>query len=104
MNLKQLRKQLGTNLKLRPMPQRIDANRQRLADSDDYWRLERVLDQPPAVELENIHTNHVLRLQPDNVKEYRSPDFLILRCQVFVRPQANRAGRPQPQPQPSSQR
>lgn len=88
MNLKQLNKQLGTNLRLRPIPRRIDGTGVRLADSDDSWRLEKILDKPSSIQLLNIHTGHVLKLQPDNVKEYRSPDFLLLRCQLVIRPQA----------------
>ena len=88
MNLKQLKKRQGTNLRLRPLPHRIDGSGKHLPESDDAWRLEKVLDNPSSIELLNIHTGHVLTLQPDNVQEYRSPDFLLLRCQLTVRPQS----------------
>lgn len=32
----------------------------------------------------NIQTGHFVELQPDNVREYRSPDFLLLRCQLTL--------------------
>ena len=28
--------------------------------------------------------NHFVELQPDNVREYRSPDYLLLRCQLII--------------------
>jgi len=86
MNLRQLKKQLGTTLKLRPLPIRIGPDNERLPDSDDQWRLEEILEEPPRLRLLNISTNHVLEIQPDNVKEYRSPHFLLLRCQLTLLP------------------
>jgi hypothetical protein len=32
----------------------------------------------------NISTHHVIELQPDNIREYRSPHFLVLRCQLSI--------------------
>jgi len=34
--------------------------------------------------LVNVATGQVVEIQPDNVREYRSPDFLILRCELYV--------------------
>jgi hypothetical protein len=34
--------------------------------------------------LVNINTGHTVELQPDNVREYRSPHFLGLRCQLTI--------------------
>ena len=72
MNLKQLRKQLGTNLRLRPLPKRINLEGEHLPDSDDHWQLEKILEDPSTVQLSNTHTGHVLKLQPDNVREFES--------------------------------
>lgn len=57
-----------------------------LPRSDDQWRLDQLLEGPQrGVRLVNIHTGHVIKLQLDNIREYRSPDFLLLRCQLTVR-------------------
>ena len=84
MNVKQLNKQLGTNLRLRPLPIRIGLDGTLLPRSDDLWQLEAILDQPSRIRLANIHTHHFVELQPDNVREYRSPDYLLLRCQLII--------------------
>ncbi|MCH7778182.1 MAG: hypothetical protein IH878_16875 [Gemmatimonadetes bacterium] len=75
MNLKHLHKQVGKELKLRPLPIRIGPDGERLPDSDDQWRLEEILTQPARIRLVNIHTSHFVELQTDNVREYRSPEF-----------------------------
>lgn len=84
MNLKQLNKQLGTNLRLRPLPIRIGSDGGLLPRSDDLWQLETILEQPSRIRLVNIHTHHFVELQPDNVREYRSPNYLLLRCQLII--------------------
>jgi hypothetical protein len=84
MNLKQLNKQVRTNLRLRPLPIRIGLAGALLPRSDDLWQLESILDQPSRIRLVNIHTHHFVELQPDNVREYRSPDYLLLRCQLII--------------------
>jgi len=85
MNLSQLNKQVGTNLRLRPLPIRIGTDGVSLPQIDDQWHLERILDKPSRIRLINIATGHFIELQPDNVREYRSPDFLILRCQLTIK-------------------
>ncbi len=85
MNLKQLKKQLGNTFRLRPLPIRIAGGGETLPPSDDKWRLDQVLEAPQRVRFVNIHTGHFIVLQPDNLREYRSPDFLLLRCQLIVR-------------------
>src|SRR5438552_16103012 len=84
MNLKQLSKQVGTNYRLRPLPIRVGADGAQLPDSDDQWRLEAVLEDPARVKLVNIRTNHGVEIGSDNIREYRSPDFLLLRCQLRI--------------------
>lgn len=84
MNIRQLRKQIGTNLRLRPIPRRIAQDGTQIPTSDDLWQLETLLDSPPRVRLVNLPTGHFIELQPDNIREYRSPDFLLLRCQLTI--------------------
>jgi len=85
-NLKHLAKRIGANFRLRPLPERVDASGQHLPSIDDFWRLDRLLDAPNRLELHNISTGHSVALQTDNVREFRSPDFLMLRCQLILRP------------------
>jgi len=47
---------------------------------DDLWTLLRV--DRGSIELSNLRTQHVVTLGNDNIREFRSPDFLILRCQL----------------------
>ena len=84
MNIEQLQNQVGTNLRLRPLPVRIGPDGNVLPASDDQWHLEEILNGPTRLRLINVATHHVLELQPDNVQEYRSQDFLMLRCQVYM--------------------
>jgi hypothetical protein len=76
MNLQQIRKNLGQNLHLRPIPHRVGDAGQRLPAIDDLWRLDGILDEPARLRLVNISTHHLIELQPDNIREYRSPHFL----------------------------
>jgi len=85
LNLKQLKGQIGNEFHLRPIPLRINSAGDTLPQSDDRWRLEEFLEKPSRLRLVNVHTGHVVELQPDNVKEYRSPGFLMLRCQLQIR-------------------
>lgn len=84
MNIRQLKKQVGTNLRLRPMPIRVGHDGTQLPESDDPWHLEAIVDTPPRVRLVNLPTGHFVELQPDNIREYRSPDFLLLKCQLTI--------------------
>jgi hypothetical protein len=83
-NIRQLKKQVGMNLRLRPMPIRVDRDGSHMPQADDPWQLEALLDTPPRVRLVNLPTGHFIELQPDNIREYRSPDFLLLRCQLTI--------------------
>jgi|GEM_PF-1851494 hypothetical protein len=84
MNVKQLQRQLGTNLKLRPVPYRIGTDGQTVATPEEQWTLDAILTQPDRVRLIHIATGLSLELQKDNIREYRSPDYLILRCQLTI--------------------
>src|SRR5206468_1586280 len=54
--------------------------------SDDPWRLDAILYTPSRLSLTNLHTGHILELGTDNVREFRTPDFLLLRCKLTVQP------------------
>ncbi|HKW94038.1 MAG TPA: hypothetical protein VJX92_19265 [Methylomirabilota bacterium] len=96
MNTEQLRKNVGQLLRLRPMPklvQRWGAEVSVLTSEEprykketvgtDYdWRLEKV--EKNEVVLHCIHTDHRVTLGTDNVREYRTPHFLLLRCQLTL--------------------
>jgi hypothetical protein len=82
MNLDQMRKNVGRRLHIRPIPHRVGDDGMRLVAIDDLWRLDAIRDGPQRLSLVNIVTGHVVDLQPDNVREYRSPHFLVLRCQL----------------------
>jgi hypothetical protein len=83
MNAQQLRKNLGQRLKLRPVARRQLANGTPLGPVDDEWFVQSIKEQ--QVELYNMRTGHILDLGFDNIREYRSPNFLLLRCQVILR-------------------
>lgn len=51
-------------------------------DADYDWRLERVTGQ--GVTLHCLHTGHEITLQADNVREYHSPNFLMLKCRLTL--------------------
>jgi hypothetical protein len=88
MNTKELSKQVGSLFKLRPQPLRVDGAGNRLPPSDDDWRLHEVLQGQARIRLTNISTGHTMQLEWDNVLERRSPAFLMLRCQLTLRPRS----------------
>ena len=98
MNAEQLKKNVGQLLRLRPYP-RFDYDYRFVPplyartsdgprhveqgqDADYDWRLDEVTAS--AVKLVCPFTGHKVTLGNDNVKEYRSPNFLILKCQLIV--------------------
>jgi hypothetical protein len=85
MNLKQFEKGVGRNFRLRPLPIRIDWEGNTLPPEDDLWQLQEVQQNPKQYRLSNLRTDHFMVLQPDNIREFRSPDFLVLRAQVQIR-------------------
>jgi len=82
--VQQLQNQVGTDLRLRPIADRVSRDGECLPKSDDPWRLEAILNDPVRVRLVNQVSGHSVELQSDNVREYRSPGFLLLRCQLTV--------------------
>jgi hypothetical protein len=84
MNLKKLEQQIATNLKLRAFPVEVVADGQESPILDEEWRLDSILAQPSRVVLTNVQRGLTLELQTDNVREFRSPHFLLLRCQLRI--------------------
>jgi hypothetical protein len=89
MNKEQFKKNIGKRLKLRPLvQQRVlswespGLGGELLPASDDEWIAEKMLDS--GVDLKNIATGHVITLGFDNIREFRSPDFLLLRCKLTL--------------------
>jgi hypothetical protein len=82
MNTAQLQKRVGLPHRLRPKPWRFTQNGQRLGPRDDQWTLEESTKK--GVLLKNASTGHNLKLGPENVGSFTSPDFLILKCQVII--------------------
>ena len=95
-NVNQLRQNVGQELRLRPHPLVVEyvplitgvrsssgdpVTERRLAKTDYLWRLVSVED---GVTLRCQYTNHQVTLGNDNVREYRTPGFLILRCQLIL--------------------
>jgi hypothetical protein len=84
-NVQELRKNIGNLYRVRPAPWRIDDGGSRLEHVDDSWRLDAVDTAPARIRLVNVSTGHNVELEADNIIERRSPDFLMLRCQLMLR-------------------
>lgn len=56
--------------------------RTEVVQTDYMWRLEDVSEK--GVMLHCLYTSHQITLGADNVREYRTPDFLILKCQLTL--------------------
>jgi len=97
MNTEQLKKNVGQDLHLRPHPLiaqyfprtiAVLTGRgdpmvaRRLAKTDYVWRVMAVTST--GVTLHCLHTNHAIILGADNVREFRTPHFLLLRCQLIL--------------------
>jgi hypothetical protein len=82
MNAGQLKKNVGQHVQLRPKVMRRAPTGEPLRFRDDKWSIERVDEK--GVTIHNISTGHAVTLENDNVREYRTPDFLILRCQLTL--------------------
>ena len=96
MNAEQLKKNVGQVLRLRPLPVLIKGFlsevsvltsggprlKKDVVDTDYDWRLENVTNQD--VSLHCLYTGHKITLGADNVREYRSPNFLMLKCRLIL--------------------
>jgi hypothetical protein len=96
MNTEQLQKNVGQLFRLRPNPVAVQGYlsevsalssdgpklKKQVVDTDYDWRLESVTGE--GVTLFCLHTRHRITLKADNVREYRSPNFLMLRCRLTL--------------------
>ena len=55
-----------------------------LASKDDQWFIAACREEERVVQLDNVRTGHSVELGADNIYEYRSPDFLVLKCQIYI--------------------
>jgi len=83
MNIEQIKKNIGKQFRLRPRAERWDVDRQ-LPSEDDPWVLASINNK--HVQLTNTRTGHTVELGHDNVREFRTPDFLLLRCTIRLHP------------------
>jgi hypothetical protein len=95
-NTEQLKKNVNQRLRLRPQPRVVrsttltvsaltsDGPRyaKNTVNTDYEWLLVRVTAD--GVTLRCDYTSHELTLGPDNVREFRTPNFLLLKGQVIL--------------------
>ena len=84
MQLEQLKKNVGRHFRIRPITERWDDTGQ-LDSRDDRWSLDNVDVKANHIKITNLSTGYSKEIGGDNVREYRSPDFLILHCQLIIR-------------------
>jgi len=85
MNVEYLKKDIGKHFRIRPLPERWDDTGQ-LDSLDERWSLDDVTEQ--HIKITNLPTGHSKEIGADNVREYRGPDFLLLRCHLIIRKRA----------------
>ena len=85
MKADQLKKDIGKHFRIRPLPERWNKAGQRHL-RDDPWSLDRVTRR--HFKITNLSTGQSKELVLDNVRDYRSPDFLVLHCQLILRDHA----------------
>jgi hypothetical protein len=80
MNIKHLRKRIGGSFRLRPKA----LWRDRADVTDERWELDSAEDSPARIRLRHPEFGETVELQSDNIREFRSPDFILLRCRLIV--------------------
>ena len=90
MNLDQLKRNVGFQIRTEPTPCWLDEHGILLSNIDDDWIIKDVLSE--TVELSNTRTGHVIILGKDHIHHFtsnphRGPNygFLTLHVQIFVR-------------------
>lgn len=81
MNRDQLDASVGKEFRLRPVVS-IGDESERPTPHDDRWRLIRCSNS--ILELANVRTNQSLEIGIDHLHDFRTPDFLMLKCQVTM--------------------
>jgi hypothetical protein len=94
--ISEMKKDIGRGLRLRPHVQRVDRystmltsgnpvkDKMVLVDTDFYWYVDAVDEKASTITLTCRHTGHQIALGDDNIREYRTPDFLMLRCRLLL--------------------
>ena len=83
MNKGQAVKWKGQAFRFRPIAIQTTDFDERLQQQDDKWVVVDVSDTAAAVS--NVRTGHEWSLGLDNVREFRTPDFMLLRCQLILK-------------------
>jgi hypothetical protein len=83
MNKSQASKWVGKEFRLRPRAIHITPFGARIPERDSRWLVRDVTDD--AVTLAEVGTDMMVTLGLDNVREFRSPDYLLLRSQLTIR-------------------
>jgi hypothetical protein len=79
-NTEQLKKNVGRLLRIRPEPKfRWMSD----LEADYRWRLDEVTKEGVTLVCQNP-AGHKVQLSNDNVREYRQPDVLMLKCHLFI--------------------
>lgn len=82
MNKKLFKKNIGKPFKLRPDVVRIASDGRRLQSRNDDWYIEKIDNN--FVEFSNPATGHRFSLGIDNIREFRTPNYLLLRCHIIA--------------------
>jgi hypothetical protein len=82
MNKSQAVKWKGRAFRFRPLAIQTTELGERLQQHDDTWTVVDVSDT--AATVRNDRTGHEWNLGLDNIREFRTPDFLLLRCQLIL--------------------
>ena len=83
MNKSQVVKWKGRAFRFRPIAIQMTTLGERLQQHDDTWTVVDVSDT--AATVRNDRMGHEWNLGLDNVREFRTPDFLLLRCQLILK-------------------
>lgn len=84
MNVQELRKKVGAHLRVRPMVRRVDSFGGEQPATDDKFVLDSL--HGGFAHLRHVPSDQVVKLGNDNIREYRTPDFLLLRCELIFNP------------------
>ena len=73
----------GKTVRLLPQVARETERGEQLSPEDDHWRIQQTSTE--SLTIYNLRTGHIYDLGRDNIIEFRSPDFLMLRCQLKLK-------------------
>lgn len=83
MNFRQLvEKNRNQPVLLRPKTIRMTPEGEPLPFLDDEWRLSE--GGGKSIQLDNTRTGHTIKLGADNIQEFRTPNFLMLKCRLTL--------------------